>query len=159
MPGVREAGGRWGAWHKWAGQKKKGGGHRVRARAGSGESLQCALQTKWVPVGSCYLSSELASAKEEGAHTPHTELPSPGLESPGIGEAVLAPRPHFMAGCGFQKKQGMAAGRRPAVHPPGSTCPAPFSPSDPERSFCFPASSPAVPWLSCSLLGNPNWGD
>ena len=35
-------------------RRRKEGGHRVRARAGSGESLQCALQTKWVPVGSCY---------------------------------------------------------------------------------------------------------
>lgn len=70
----------------------------------------------------CYLSAgSLASDKEEGACTPHMELPSPGLDSPSMGEAVLAPRPCFMAGHGFQKGQGMVAGRK-ASTPPQSTC-------------------------------------
>lgn len=66
----------------------------------------------------CYHSAgSLASDEEEGSCTPHTELPSPGLDSPRMGESVLAPRPCFMAGHGFQKGQEMVAGRKASTIP------------------------------------------
>lgn len=42
------------------------------------------------------------------------------------GKAVSAPRPYFMAGHGFQKEQGMVAGRKASTSPTSEHLPRPF---------------------------------
>lgn len=76
-----------------------------------------------------------------------------------MGEAVSAPRPCFVTGHEFQKGQGMVAGRKASTPPPQSTCPFPFSPSDPERPFCSLTPSPAIPWPGGPLFSSPELGN
>lgn len=109
-------------------RRKEGGAQGRSKRRALREPGICQKQTGCLQAA-CYLSARGVwplIRRRKPTPPPPTELPSPGLDSRRMGEVVSAPRPCFMAGHGFQKGQGMVAGRKASTAPTTEHLPCPF---------------------------------
>lgn len=127
--GRLEEGGALGTGTQWVCQKEKGGGAQGRKERRESRGPGMYLPNELRACRQCVISAfggwPLIRRREP---TPlPTELPSPGLDTSRMAvAAVSAPRPHCMAGRGFQKEQGMVACRKAGTTPPREHLPRPF---------------------------------